>query len=86
MVKRNRGSIFQLELSKIALGLVLAIGLLYPLGSFWYIGVILGAVICGWGAREGWVMMKTHKPVAMHKSGITVLLVCAANAIKFSFF
>jgi hypothetical protein len=69
--------------SKIVVGLLIVVGFLYPLGKCWYISVILGALIVGWGWKESKGLTQKRLPVPSHKiAGPILLAAIIANIVR----
>ena len=69
--------------SKSTIGFILGLGLVYPLGKFWYIGVIIGLFLIGWGTKEGADNTEKGRVFPMHKiASLILLVVILANVVK----
>jgi len=70
--------------TKLVIGIMVALGFLYPLGGYWYLGVVVGAIIFGWGWKESYVAMQRRAEVPHHKiAGLILIAILVANVVKY---
>lgn len=69
--------------TKFVIGIMVALGFIYPLGEHWYLGVIMGMILVGWGWKESYDAMKRQASAPRHKmAGLVLLAILVASVAK----